>query len=205
MPVYDDIERHFKANNLNALSKTINEAPGYDLLQKDLNYGLAQQVLACHTKHRIRALTKTYITLSLQDIANKVSGGAGGGAAGDVQMVERHLLKMIRKGEIQASIDAVTGMVRFGDVSAAASAGKQQQQQSDQSLNATIEQALDQTVLLSDKLREMHKSVILSNSYLLKSVHGGSGGRGGGRGGGDGGSGWPSGVPMDMDFPADYY
>lgn len=188
MPVYDDIEKYFRANDVAALSKVINEAPGYDLLQRDLNYGLAQQVLACHTKHRIRHLTKTYITLSLQDIASKVGA--------DVTVVERHLLKLIKGGEIQASIDAVTGMVRFGDVaSSSGSVRPKQQSQVEASLNATIEQALDQTVLLSDRLREMHKAVVLSNSYLLKSVQGGRGDRALDR----------VGVPMDMDFPGEYY
>ena len=187
--MYDDIEKFFKSNNVNALSSIINEAPGYELLQRDLNFGLAQQVLACLTKHRIRNLTRTYITLSLLDIANKVST--------DVPTTERHLLKMIKNGEIEASIDGVTGIVRFGntDVGATSTGHPVKQQGLHHSLNATIETALDQTVQLSEKLREMHKKVILSNSYLLKTVQGGSGGRRGD---------WASDVPMDTDIPVEY-
>lgn len=195
MPVYDEIERCFKLNDANGLSKVINDT-GKDLLQKDLNFGLAQQVLTCLTKHRIKNLTKTYITLSLQDIAAKVDC--------DSVTVEKHLLKMTKLGEIHASIDAMTNMVRFGDVQSSSITDQVK-------FNSTVELALNQTMALSDKLRDMHKNILTSNSYLLKSVPGGK------RRGEDmleriGSGGWPGGMggmggmgyPMDDDA-MDYY
>ena len=77
---------------------------------QDNNWGLAQQVVASLTHHKIRKLSSTYLSMSLSDIALAI-----GAPAADPSVAEKALLQMIVQGEVQASIDDSTGMVSFGD------------------------------------------------------------------------------------------
>jgi COP9 signalosome complex subunit 3 len=43
-----------------------------EVLQTDENWGLVQQVLQSQTRTNIKKLTKTFITLSLSDVASRL-------------------------------------------------------------------------------------------------------------------------------------
>ncbi|SPP76881.1 blast:COP9 signalosome complex subunit 3 [Drosophila guanche] len=75
---------------------------------RDSNMGLAKQVATSLYKRNIKRLTKTFLTLSLSDVASRVqlSGAAE---------AERYILNMIKSGEIYASINQKDGMVLFKD------------------------------------------------------------------------------------------
>jgi COP9 signalosome complex subunit 3 len=68
--------------------------------------GLAKQVLASMTKKNIQRLTKTFITLSLTDVASRVQ------LSGPID-AECLILNMIEDGEIFATINQKDGMVVF--------------------------------------------------------------------------------------------
>jgi len=68
--------------------------------------GLAKQVLASLTKKNIQRLTKTFITLSLSDVASRVQLNGPADA-------ETLILNMIEDGEIFATINQKDGMVVF--------------------------------------------------------------------------------------------
>ncbi|XP_022895068.1 COP9 signalosome complex subunit 3 [Olea europaea var. sylvestris] len=72
----------------------------------DRNLGLVKQVVLCMYKRNIQRLTQTYLTLSLQDIANTVQ-------LNSAKEAEMHVLQMIQDGEIYATINQKDGMVRF--------------------------------------------------------------------------------------------
>ncbi|THU43989.1 hypothetical protein C4D60_Mb02t02650 [Musa balbisiana] len=74
--------------------------------QSDSNVGLVKQVLSSLYKHNIQRLTQTYLTLSLQDIANAAQLKTPNDA-------EMHVLQMIQDGEISASINQKDGMASF--------------------------------------------------------------------------------------------
>ncbi len=170
LPVYDEIERCFLASGSEArLFACINDS-GFEVLSRDLNHGLAKQALTALTRHRIRRLTKTYVTMSLEQIAAAVG-------AADAQVVEGLLVSMARAREITAQIDVTTGMVHFGDAPSAE--GKRSNEQ----LNHLLEASIDQTMLLSDRLRELQRTVLTSSSFILKSIPGAQRNEGGGRGG----------------------
>ncbi|KAM0068354.1 putative proteasome component (PCI) domain, winged helix-like DNA-binding domain superfamily [Helianthus debilis subsp. tardiflorus] len=57
-------------------------------------------------KRNIQRLTQTYLTLSLQDIANTAE-------ISTPKEAEMHVLQMIEDGEIYAAINQKDGMVRF--------------------------------------------------------------------------------------------
>lgn len=72
----------------------------------DNNLGLVKQVVSSMYKRNIQRLTQTYLTLSLQDIANTVQ-------LSSPKEAEMHVLQMIQDGEIYATINQRDGMVRF--------------------------------------------------------------------------------------------
>ncbi|KAK7381002.1 hypothetical protein VNO78_33525 [Psophocarpus tetragonolobus] len=72
----------------------------------DNNLGLVKQVVSSMYKRNIQRLTQTYLTLSLQDIANIVQ-------LNSPKEAEMHVLQMIQDGEIYATINQKDGMVRF--------------------------------------------------------------------------------------------
>lgn len=76
------------------------------VLEADGNWGLAQQVVESLFRRNIQRLTKTYLTLSLEDIASHV--GLPGAAD-----AEARLVRMVEKREIFATIDQSCDMVRL--------------------------------------------------------------------------------------------
>ncbi|KAK4757102.1 hypothetical protein SAY87_007229 [Trapa incisa] len=74
--------------------------------ESDNNLGLAKQVLSSMYKRSIQRLILTYLTLSLQDIADAVQ-------LKTLKEAEIHILQMIQDGEIFASINQKDGMVSF--------------------------------------------------------------------------------------------
>ncbi|PKI39840.1 hypothetical protein CRG98_039773 [Punica granatum] len=74
--------------------------------ENDNNLGLAKQVVSSMYKRSIQRLTLTYLTLSLQDIADAVQ-------LSTPKEAEMHVLQMIQDGEIFASINQKDGMVSF--------------------------------------------------------------------------------------------
>lgn len=80
----------------------------HDLLTRDQNYGLANQVLDSINKRNIQKLTNTFITLSLADVASRCNLSSSAHA-------EKYLVSMIEEKEIYATIDKRDGMVYFHD------------------------------------------------------------------------------------------
>eukprot|EP00624_Nannochloropsis_granulata_P004621 evm.model.NODE_32970_length_10329_cov_25.798626.3 len=74
----------------------------------DKNLGLARQVLDEVAVKTLRRLTRTYVTLSLEDIAQH-AGCATAAAA------EKLVVDQVAQGKIVAAVDEVTGMVFFSE------------------------------------------------------------------------------------------
>ncbi|XP_065660616.1 COP9 signalosome complex subunit 3 isoform X2 [Hydra vulgaris] len=74
----------------------------------DKNIGLVKQVMASLVKKRIQKLTKTFLTLSLSNMAARVN-------LRDASEAEKFLLNMIAEGTIFATIDQDAAMVSFHD------------------------------------------------------------------------------------------
>ena len=87
----------FDQEKLNDICSKLNE-----VLVRDNNIGLVKQLKQALYKKNIQKLTKTFITLSLNDMATKVKLGSASEA-------ERLMLSMIRDGEIFATINQKDG------------------------------------------------------------------------------------------------
>ena len=137
-----------------------------EVFTRDRNMGLVKQCVAALHSKNIQRLTKTFLTLSLADMANRV------GLAGGAPEAERHVLKMIEEGAIHATINQKDGMVSFHDNPVL--------NDSDAMLRH-LESQLGLCMELSKKLAEMDREISVNPQYVQKAVgyHGGGGGGGG--------------------------
>lgn len=103
---YHDLATAYATNNSDELRTAINKYQ--ESFARDSNTGLTKQVIASLYKKNIQRLTKTFLTLSLSDVASRVQLSGPGEA-------EKYILNMIEDGEIFATINQKDGMVIFHD------------------------------------------------------------------------------------------
>jgi len=85
-------------------------------LTRDRNFGLAKQVIATLKRRKISVLTRTYLTLSIDEIRTKVSD------QWETVDVEGLLFEMVGRREIIAKLDESNGTVSFEETDDAADA-----------------------------------------------------------------------------------
>ncbi|XP_060672523.1 COP9 signalosome complex subunit 3 isoform X2 [Ziziphus jujuba] len=120
--------------------------------ESDNNLGLVEQVLASMYKRNIQRLTQTYLTLSLEDIANTVQ-------LSSAKEAEMHVLQMIQDGEIYATINQKDGMVRFLE---------DPEQYKTCEMIEHIDSAIQRIMALSNKLTGMDEQISCDPLYLGK-------------------------------------
>lgn len=120
--------------------------------QSDNNFGLVKQVLSSLYKRNIQRLTQTYLTLSLQDIANTVQLNS----AKDAEM---HVLRMIQDGEIFATINQKDGMVSFHE---------DPEQYKSCEMIEHIDSSIQRLMTLSKKLSAMDEHISCDPAYMNK-------------------------------------
>uniref|UniRef100_A0A1B6L0M0 COP9 signalosome complex subunit 3 n=1 Tax=Graphocephala atropunctata TaxID=36148 RepID=A0A1B6L0M0_9HEMI len=104
--MYHDLANACMANNSAEAQSLL--VKYHDTFTRDNNIGLTKQVIASLYKKNIQRLTKTFLTLSLTDLASRVQLASPADA-------ERYILNMIEDGEIFAAINQKDGMVSFHD------------------------------------------------------------------------------------------
>ncbi|KAK7271130.1 hypothetical protein RJT34_26774 [Clitoria ternatea] len=118
----------------------------------DSNLGLVKQVVSSMYKRNIQRLTQTYLTLSLQDIANTVQ-------LNSPKEAEMHVLQMIQDGEIYATINQKDGMVRFLE---------DPEQYKTCEMIEHIDSSIQRIMALSRKLTTMDEQISCDQLYLSK-------------------------------------
>ncbi|KAH8366124.1 hypothetical protein KR093_009332 [Drosophila rubida] len=121
---------------------------------RDNNMGLAKQVATSLYKRNIQRLTKTFLTLSLSDVASRVQLPSAAEA-------ERYILNMIKSGEIFASINQKDGMVLFKD-------DPEQYNLPDMFLN--VQTNITQVLDLVKQINKMEEEIILNPMYVKKAL-----------------------------------
>ncbi|CAE6936987.1 cops3 [Symbiodinium sp. CCMP2592] len=144
-----DIAEAFKASDIAGLQRIIEEKQ--PAIEADQNLGLVKQVLSAMRRHKILTLTKTYLTLSLAEIASEA------GIQGDHAEAEAILFDMISENEIQARIDQRTGNVSFEDA-----------ENLDMDMMQTLQGKLGQIMELSQRISGFEQEVVTSESYVRK-------------------------------------
>lgn len=120
--------------------------------ESDNNLGLMKQVVSSMYKRNIQRLTQTYLTLSLQDIANTVQ-------LRNAKEAEMHVLQMIEDGEIYAAINQKDGMVRFLE---------DPEQYKTCAMIEHIDSSIKRITVLSKKLTSMDELMSCDPMYLAK-------------------------------------
>ncbi|KAF7844544.1 COP9 signalosome complex subunit 3 [Senna tora] len=120
--------------------------------ESDNNLGLVKQVVSSMYKRNIQRLTQTYLTLSLQDIANTVQ-------LNSPKEAEMHVLQMIQDGEIYATINQKDGMVRFLE---------DPEQYKTCHMIEHIDSSIQRIMALSRKLTVMDERISCDQVYLSK-------------------------------------
>ncbi|CAN0924648.1 COP9 signalosome complex subunit 3 [Linum grandiflorum] len=118
----------------------------------DNNLGLVKQVVSSMYKKNIQRLTQTYLTLSLQDIADTVQ-------LNSAKEAEMHVLEMIQNGEIFATINQKDGMVSFLE---------DPEQYKTHGMVDYIDSSIQRLIKLSKKLSTMDDQISYDPSYLGK-------------------------------------
>uniref|UniRef100_A0A1B6DHF8 COP9 signalosome complex subunit 3 n=1 Tax=Clastoptera arizonana TaxID=38151 RepID=A0A1B6DHF8_9HEMI len=147
---YHDLASTYATNNSDDVRLVLTK--NNDVYTRDHNIGLTKQVLASLYKKNIQRLTKTFLTLSLTDVASRVN------LAGPAE-AEKYILNMIEDGEIFASINQKDGMVRFLD--------------NPEKYNnlAMLKQLENETALCTSynrKIQQMEEDIIVNPQYYVK-------------------------------------
>lgn len=104
--IYHDIASAFISYDIEKLNNLSGKYEEHFRL--DGNLGLIKQLVQSFYKKNIQKLTKTFITLSLTDMASKVH-------LASAKEAESYVLNMIKDGEVYATINQKDGMVSFHD------------------------------------------------------------------------------------------
>jgi len=147
---YSEIVTAYQSNNASELRGVVTKYQ--ELLTTDNNMGLVQQVVASQTRTNIRRLTRTFITLSLGDLANRVG-------LPTPQLVEKEIVGMIEAGSIQATISQADGMVRFDTNPEAYSSPE---------MLRMLEEEVKLAIMLDKQVVSMEEEMMVSPAFVKK-------------------------------------
>lgn len=153
---YKLLATQFEASVGAAKLGKVAEEQGKKEFEKDENWGLVKQVVRALTKMKIQRLNKTYVTLSLEDIAKKAE-------LKDAQEAERYVTEMIFDGSISAVVSQREGMVSFLDEQLSADTNNMADR-----LKAKIQEAFS----LSAKLKSMERKLEVHPNFVRKQMQG---------------------------------
>lgn len=150
-----EIAEAFKQGDLAGLQRLLEEKAA--AIEADQNLGLVKQVIASLKRHKIQTLTKTYLTLSISEIAREANlEGMSGGE------VEELLFDMVGNGEINALIDQTSGNVFFEDDQAEEDVGPE--------MTAQLEERMGSILQLVARIADFERQVVSSDAYIQKTT-----------------------------------
>ncbi|XP_050300575.1 COP9 signalosome complex subunit 3 [Anthonomus grandis grandis] len=149
---YNDLANAFFSNNSVELNNIIQKHT--EVFSRDHNMGLVKQVSSVLYKKNIQRLTKTFLTLSLSDVASRV------GLPGP-QDAEKHILNMIENGQIYATINQKDGMVVFSD---------EPDKYCGPGVLKTLEEELSFCMDLNNRILMMDEEIQVNLHYVKKSA-----------------------------------
>lgn len=166
LPAYDAIVKAFTLNDKSGLAAAIES--GAEQLNQDQNFGLAQRALDALTRHQLKRLSATFISLSLADVARRADLPSAAAA-------EQYLVQLSSEGEISVRINTTTAFVTFEEDTVAAtqqggSAASSAVHSEEVEAARRLQQFIGETAQLAEKLREMQRQAIVSPKYALKSL-----------------------------------
>lgn len=147
---YIELANSYSTGNISELEAFV--LANQEKFENGNNLGLVKQVVSSMYKRNIQRLTQTYLTLSLQDIANTAQ-------ISTAKEAEMHVLEMIEDGEIYATINQKDGMVRFLE---------DPEEYKTCEMIEHIDSSIQRIMKLSKKLTTMDESMAMDPLYLSK-------------------------------------
>ncbi|XP_034937501.1 COP9 signalosome complex subunit 3 [Chelonus insularis] len=147
---YQELATAYSTNSCDEVRSIINKYQ--ESFTRDHNLGLVEQVLSYLYKKNIQRLTKTFLTLSLSDVASRVQLSGSSEA-------EKYILNMIEDGEIYATINQKDGMVVFHD---------DPEKYNSPRMLAKLEKEMAACAELDRRVSEMEEEVIVTPQYVRK-------------------------------------
>lgn len=165
---YQDISRAFESDDYSKLAANVEIQK--EVLEGDLNLGLAKQVVEALITHRIRRLTLTFSNLPLSELPRRIMAGVKNDKpeAAVQTEIESKICQMIHRKQIFAKIDQSQGMVYFYETEEEMCPSMTGDTKTLIEQQKTIQQGLEESMRLSLRLRELHKEVLTSPEYLIK-------------------------------------
>lgn len=149
---YHDLSSAYNSSNSDEVRNVINKYR--DSFIRDTNMGLVKQVISSLYKKNIQRLTKTFLTLSLADVASRVQ------LSGPAE-AEKYILNMIKSGEIFASINQKDGMVVFKD---------DPEKYDSPDMFHKVQQEISRVMALNKQIIKMEEEIMLNPLYVKKSM-----------------------------------
>jgi COP9 signalosome complex subunit 3 len=150
-----DIVEAFKQRDLAALVRLAQEKSA--AIAADSNCGLVKQVITSLRRHKVQMLTKTYLTLSLAEIAREI-----GVEDANLREVEDLLFDMISAGEINARIDQSTSNVAFEDDQTESDVGPVMVEK--------LQDKMGQILELAQRIGAFETEVVSGEAYIRKTA-----------------------------------
>ncbi|KAK3588974.1 hypothetical protein CHS0354_043143 [Potamilus streckersoni] len=149
---YHDLASVYACNNPADVRTVVDKHQ--ETFNRDSNIGLVKQCITSVYKKNIQRLTKTFLTLSLTDMANRVK-------LSGPKEAEKYVLNMIEDGEIFATINQRDGMVRFHD---------NPEKYNSARMLIRLDQEMQRCMQLDAKLKEMDREVAANPQFVQKSL-----------------------------------
>jgi len=151
-PQYQEFANAYSTNSTDEVHKVA--AEHHDAFQKDGNFGLVKQCIQALYRSNIKRHTRTYLTLSLDQIATsvKLSGP---------KEAEKYVLRMIENGEIFATINQKDGMVSFND---------DPEEYNDNKMLNQLDSHIKRSIQLAQRVRAVDQEISASTQYLQKTT-----------------------------------
>ncbi|CAF0898096.1 unnamed protein product [Didymodactylos carnosus] len=147
---YTELANLFSNNDLQHYQEFIHRHQ--EQFQKDKNLGLVKQTLNSFICHSIQQLTKTFLTVSLNDLAQRVKLKSS-------QEAEKYLLDMIENGQIFASLNKKDGMVIFHGCP---------ENFDSNAMILKLQEETEKCMIAEKQLRELEKNLALSKTYIQR-------------------------------------
>eukprot|EP00871_Galdieria_phlegrea_P004182 jgi/Galph1/4765/GphlegSOOS_G3489.1 len=124
--------------------------------EQDLHWGLVKQVFKSFKRNGIQNLTRTFLTLSLDDIAKQLTLSSS-------QEAEQLLLDMIVHHEITAEIDQRASMVRLEECT-------EKEKNRSHSSAEMIPYEIDFCLTLHDELLQFYQNLVTDPNLILREL-----------------------------------
>ncbi|XP_011181361.1 COP9 signalosome complex subunit 3 [Zeugodacus cucurbitae] len=149
---YHDLATAYASSSSDELRIVMNKSS--ETFIRDKNMGLVKQVVTSLYKKNIQRLTKTFLTLSLSDVASRAQ-------LADAAEAERYIFNMIKSGEIYATINKKDGMVVFKD---------DPEKYNSPEMFLKIQKDMAHTMDLIRQITKMEEDILLNPMYVKKAL-----------------------------------